>query len=106
MRNQVAIKRGPVVYCVESPDLPRGTDILDVYLPERAGLQATHRPAFLGGMTTIEGNVLLRSDKRKGMYRTITKPVWKSARTTFVPYYAWSNRGEAEMTVWMPVVWD
>lgn len=25
VRNQVAIKRGPVVYCVESPDLPEGT---------------------------------------------------------------------------------
>ena len=33
VRNQVAIKRGPVVYCIESPDLPEGTDILDVYLP-------------------------------------------------------------------------
>ncbi len=103
---KVAIKRGPVVYCIESPDLPSGAGILDVYLPEHSRLEPQYRADFLGGVTTIEGNVLLRSDKQKGMYRTITKPVWKSARTTFVPYYAWSNRGEAEMTVWMPIVWD
>lgn len=106
VRNQVAIKRGPVVYCIESPDLPDKTDILDVYLPEQAGLEAQDRPDFLGGMTTIRGNVLLRTDRKKGMYRTVTKPKWKTVETTFVPYYAWSNRGEAEMTVWMPIVWE
>jgi DUF1680 family protein len=106
VRNQVTIKRGPVVYCIESPDLPAGTDILDVYLPEQPDLIAQHRPNFLGGMMTISGNALLRSDTQKGMYRTLTRPAWESVRTTFVPYYAWCNRGQSEMTVWMPIVWD
>lgn len=106
VRNQIAVKRGPVVYCVETPDLPAGTDILDVYLPERSKLEVQHRPDFLGGMTTIDGDVLLRTDKRDGMYRTLDRPGWKSARVQFVPYYAWSNRGESEMTVWLPIVWE
>jgi len=106
VRNQVAIKRGPVVYCVESPDLPEGTSILDVYLPEKSRLSAQHRPQFLGGLTTIRGDVLLRVDKTEGMYRTVTKPTWRSVGTTFVPYYAWCNRGQSEMTVWMPIVWE
>lgn len=106
VRNQVAIKRGPVVYCVESPDLPDNTGILDVYLPQKTTLTAQHRPKFLGGLTTISGNVLLRSDQNKGMYRTLTTPTWKSVETTFVPYYAWCNRGQSEMTVWMPIVWE
>jgi hypothetical protein len=106
VRNQVAIKRGPVVYCVESPDLPENTDILDVYLPENSKLTAQYRPDFLGGLTTISGDVLLRSDKKEGMYRTMTKPKWKTVRTTFVPYFAWCNRGQSEMTVWMPIVWE
>jgi DUF1680 family protein len=106
VRNQVAIKRGPVVYCVESPDLPESTGILDVYLPENSKLEAQYRPDFLGGMTTIGGDVLLRRDKKQGMYRTMTKPVWQAVKTTFVPYYAWSNRGESEMTVWLPIVWE
>lgn len=106
VRNQVAIKRGPLVYCVESPDLPQRTGILDVYLPENCDLKAQYRPEFLGGLTTISGDVLLRSDKRSGMYRTLTRPTWNRVTTTFVPYYAWSNRGESEMTVWLPIVWE
>ncbi|MHC4995109.1 MAG: glycoside hydrolase family 127 protein [Planctomycetota bacterium] len=106
VRNQVAIKRGPVVYCVESPDLPDNTDILDVYLPQGSTLTARHRPDFLGGLTTISGNVRLRSDKKEGMYRTLTQPLWETVKTTFVPYFAWCNRGQSEMTVWMPIVWD
>ena len=106
VRNQVAIKRGPVVYCVASPDLPEGTGILDVDLPEGSDLKAQYRPDFLGGLTTISGDVLLRPDKRGGMYRTLTRPTWNRVKTTFVPYYAWSNRGESEMTVWLPIVWE
>ena len=106
VRNQVAIKRGPVVYCVESPDLPEGTGILDVYLPVNSKLVARYRPNLLGGLTTISGDVLLRSDQGESMYRTLTKPTWRAVRATLVPYYAWSNRGQSEMTVWMPIVWQ
>ena len=106
VRNQIAIKRGPVVYCIESPDLPQGTDILDVYIRGEKKLKAEYRPDFLGGMTTIRGEVLLRQDEGTGMYRTIKKPTWKPYEMNFVPYYAWSNRGRAEMTVFLPVIWN
>ena len=106
VRNQTAIKRGPVVYCIETPDLPESTDILDVYLPAKTRLDAQYRPEFLGGLTAINGNVLLRQDKKEGMYRTMEKPDWKKAKAQFVPYFAWSNRGQSEMTVWMPIVWE
>ncbi|VGO21733.1 glycoside hydrolase family 127 protein [Pontiella sulfatireligans] len=106
VRNQVAIKRGPLVYCVESPDLPEGAGILDVYFSGNADLRVEHRPDFLGGVSTINGSVLLRSDAKSGMYRTVKKPEFKLYETQFVPYYVWSNRGTAEMTVFMPVVWE
>ena len=32
-RNQVAVKRGPVVYCLESCDLPVGVRVQDVKVP-------------------------------------------------------------------------
>ena len=105
VRNQVAIKRGPIVYCMESPDLPEETSILDVYLDANADLEVQHRTDFLGGVSTIKGQVLIRSDKGNGMYRSIKKPSWESYSTQFVPYFAWSNRGLAEMTVFLPVVW-
>lgn len=105
VRNQVAIKRGPVVYCIESPDLPKGTDILDVYLPANANLTPQYRPDFLGGITTISGTIYVRPDDRNNMYRPVAQKDWKSYKTQFVPYFSWSNRGKAEMTVWMPIMW-
>ncbi len=105
VRNQVAVKRGPVVYCIESPDLPESASILDVYFPVDSKLTPQYQPDFLGGMTTIHADVLLRSDKKEGMYRTLDKPAWETVKTTLVPYYAWCNRGQSEMTVWMPIIW-
>lgn len=105
-RNQVAIKRGPVVYCVESPDLPADTDILNVYLDGNAALEVTYRPELLDGIAAISGTVLLRKDQRASMYRPVRQPQWERHKTQFIPYYAWSNRGLAEMTVFMPVVWN
>ncbi|MBU3021014.1 glycoside hydrolase family 127 protein [Aestuariibacter sp. A3R04] len=106
VRNQVAVKRGPVVYCVESPDLPSGTSITDVYLPSATALTSQHQPDLLGGITTIHGEVMLRKDNAPGMYRDVTKPEFVPYTAQFVPYFAWSNRGEAEMSVFLPVIWQ
>ncbi|TXF87977.1 glycoside hydrolase family 127 protein [Neolewinella aurantiaca] len=106
VRNQVAVKRGPVVYCLETPDLPAGRSILDAYLPADAGLKATYKPEMLGGITEIRGDLLLRKDKKEGMYNVLEKPEFERRKTSLVPYFAWSNRGEAEMTVWLPMIWQ
>lgn len=106
VRNQVAVKRGPVVYCIESPDLPKNTNILDVYISGKSPLAVNYQAGFLGGIATINGNILLRKDETEGMYRKVSRPEWESFETSFVPYFAWSNRGTAEMTVFMPIVWE
>ncbi|CAA6679633.1 MULTISPECIES: glycoside hydrolase family 127 protein [unclassified Lentimonas] len=107
IRNQVAIKRGPVVYCVESPDLPKDANIVDVYVSGDTELTLKHQPQFLGGLTTIHGNVLLRKDNAApGMYHEVKKPEFIPHDAQFVPYYAWSNRGAAEMSVFLPVIWS
>jgi len=105
-RNQAAIKRGPVVYCMETPDLPEGTSILDVYLPGDIKLKPSRDPELTDGCVTLKGQALLHRDQQTAMYTTLKKPEWKKINTQFVPYYAWSNRGTAEMTVWMPIVWE
>ncbi|GAA5510829.1 glycoside hydrolase family 127 protein [Novipirellula caenicola] len=104
-RNQTAVKVGPLVYCVESPDLPEDASTLDVYLPSDIQFEKQQDPSLLDGATTLTGEVLLKSDSRDSMYAPMGTPEWTSARVRFVPYYAWSNRGEAEMTVWLPLVW-
>lgn len=81
VRNQVAVKRGPVVYCMESPDLPKDTKILDVYIKGETPLKAEYHPELLGGLSTIKTEVLLRKDKKGGMYSTVEKPVFTPYKT-------------------------
>jgi len=105
VRNQLALKRGPLVYCIETPDLPENSSILDVYLDPHSDFQLTHKKDFLGGLTTISGNIYLRSYEGVGMYKSLESFNWDRHQTQFIPYYSWSNRGKAEMTVFMPAVW-
>ena len=106
VRNQVTIKRGPVVYCVESTDLPKNTNILDVYLPLNSELTVDYQPELLGGISTINANVKLRKDKKDGMYRELSNLEWENYNAQFIPYFSWANRGEAEMTVWVPILME
>lgn len=111
VRNQVAVKRGPVVYCVESADLPKEASVIDVYIKGDAKkLSAEYRSDFLGGVSAITGEVLLRKTQDgESMYHKVNNPSWEAYKTTFVPYYAWSNRNggkESEMTVFLPVIWE
>lgn len=106
VRNHVAVKRGPIVYCIESPDLPKDTNILDVYLASNAPLKPVHKPDFLGGTTVIETELLLRNNPVKDIYGNTSKPTFNKIESQLVPYYAWSNRGMAEMTVFLPMLWQ
>ncbi|MDO7173114.1 glycoside hydrolase family 127 protein [Mariniflexile sp. AS56] len=106
VRNQVAVKRGPIVYCIETPDLPKEASILDIYYNTNSPLNAVHKNDFLGGVTVVETELLLRTGKNDDMYQTVTKPSFTSFKTQLVPYFVWSNRGQAEMTVFMPIIWN
>lgn len=106
VRNQVAVKRGPMVYAVESADLPKDTAITDVYIASDKKLRPVHHDGFLGGITTIETELMIRKDKLKGMYNEVHKPTMEPFQTQLIPYFTWSNRGQGEMTVFMPIIWE
>jgi DUF1680 family protein len=110
VRNQVAVRRGPVVYVAESPDLPKDSEILDVYISTDSEFIPSLNTNFSGNndsVVTLKGELLIRKDNPKNeLYKKISKPEFKGYPTQLVPYYAWSNRGVAEMTVFMPIVWD
>jgi DUF1680 family protein len=104
-RNQVAIERGPIVYCLESPDLPKGVRIEDVTIPADAELTSRFDPKMLGGVTVIETTATVKSpsDWSDKLYRPLSRERQKEIRVRFIPYFAWSNRGASEMSVWVPV---
>jgi DUF1680 family protein len=104
-RGQVAVMRGPLVYCLESPDLPTGVRVDEVRIPATVRFHARRDAALLGGVTLLEGEArrLRRGDWNGILYRSFepTKPERIPVR--LIPYYAWANRGISHMTVWMPL---
>ncbi len=109
-RNQVAVKRGPVVYVAESIDMPKDTEILDVYISGNSTFKPELIANFSGSNDTIvalSGELLIRKDNPDNeLYKKVSQPTFDQHTTQLIPYYSWSNRGVAEMTVFMPVVWN
>jgi DUF1680 family protein len=105
-RNQVAVTRGPVVYCLESSDLPDGVGMEDVAIDPRGEWTAEHRPDLLGGITVLQGDAIVSApqDWTGQLYRRLDPSDSKRIRLQLIPYYAWANRGESQMTVWLPLV--
>jgi uncharacterized protein len=103
-RNQVAIQRGPIVYCLESPDLAGGIRIQDVVVPAEAKLVPRHMAELLQGITAIETEATVRpsGDWGDSLYRPLQRTSQPQIKVRFIPYYAWSNRGTSEMSVWLP----
>lgn len=104
-RNQVAVKRGPMVYCLESPDMPAATRVFDVALPSSAAFKPVTTKLDNTTLTALETNGLLINDKNwdKQLYRPLSQAK-KTIPLKLIPYYAWANRGQSEMTIWVPVV--
>lgn len=105
--NQVAIKYGPLVYCVESNDLPEGIKLKDlaVSLASPAAFSAK-REKIAGAevlVFTFDALAIQRPDWTKSqLYREVDARAPRPVSVKAVPYYAWGNRGDTEMTVWLP----
>jgi uncharacterized protein len=105
---QVALRRGPVVYCVESSDLPEGAPLRDVVVQATAADDALHeRSVRIAGRDAVAihapGGVLDRGAwDASTLYRPAGRAAARPITVVFVPYYAWGNRGDGEMTVWLP----
>jgi len=104
-RNQVAVKRGPVVYCLESPDVPAGRSIFDLSIPEDATFSVVPVKIAGSNLMLLEGkaNVVNNADWGKQLYREAKSKEQGKATIRLIPYYAWGNRGRSEMTVWIPI---
>lgn len=104
IRNQVVVKRGPLIYCLESMDIAKNVKIDDVLIP--ADIQLTPKKITIEGspIVALEGTAkLVNSNSWDG---TLYRPVVQAENTVevrLIPYYAWGNRGKGEMTVWMPL---
>jgi len=103
-RNQVTVKRGPLVYCLESPDL-KGAGVFDCAISSNASFVVEDMVIGNSKIKTLKTNLLMVNNEpwEGQLYREINalkKPI--SAR--LIPYYAWANRGKTDMSVWLPLI--
>ena len=91
LQGQLALQRGPLVYCVEWADNP-GFDIFDLVLNERPQPRFRFEPFRLGGIGLVEAR------------GTVDREPSGENEVNFraIPYFAWANRGPGKMTVWLP----
>jgi len=94
-KGKAAIQRGPLVYCVEWPDVKDG-QVLNLLVPENMKLKISHRPYWLYGVVAVEGDALaFKIDGQRGI-------ISEERKFLAIPYYAWAHRGRGEMAVWLP----
>ncbi len=104
---KVAVQRGPIVYCAESTDLPEGIELEQVRLPAESDWTMRHDPELLEGVTFLETTAVavdsLPLEEEVRLYREYRPGKKRTFQLRMIPYYAWNNRVEPEMTVWLPL---
>lgn len=102
-RNQVAVMRGPLVYCLESKDLPANVRVKDIYVSPEEIFKPVETTIAGSRIFMLEGKaVAMKGNEWKDtLYKEANKS-FESVRVSLVPYYAWDNRGQSEMSVWLP----
>ena len=101
-RGQVCVQRGPIIYCIESPDL-KGTDMDDITIPVNAKFTPVEIEIGGSNMIALETEAEVRQQKswENTLYREVSLDK-KKQTVRLIPYYAWGNRGKSDMTMWMP----
>ena len=102
-RNQVAVKRGPVVYCLESADLATN-NIFDIALPSSINLKPETINIDHSEIMSLVGEARLvkQEDWKNQLYREVAKKA-TPVTVRLIPYFAWGNRGHTNMQVWLPL---
>ncbi|GAB3652039.1 glycoside hydrolase family 127 protein [Echinicola sediminis] len=103
-RGQLAVKRGPLVYCVESMDLPDGKTVDDIVMSLEEPLSPEKFTIGNNELISLTGNVYYQNNGNwdNKLYREIGQTNYEKGTVRLIPYYSWANRGKGEMLVWLP----
>lgn len=98
---RVAVSRGPLVYCSEEVDNGAMLHLLSLH----PGSPSRQERTFIAGepvvALTMEGERTAPQDILDALYFPAKAGRCIPASIRLVPYYAWGNRGENEMSVWL-----
>ncbi|WP_193227720.1 glycoside hydrolase family 127 protein [Aureimonas psammosilenae] len=96
-QGRVALQRGPLVYCLEETDNGAGLNSLVLTSQSRFAYEEADG---LGGAPRLVAEGFKERLSGQGLYAA-EKPAREAATIRAVPYYAWDNRAEGEMLVWV-----
>lgn len=91
---RIAVMRGPVVYCAEGID--NGADIKSIALPAESVFELAESEFLLPILKTEA----YRPFENDSLYYEAVDD-YEKIPLTLIPYYAFANRGESEMQVWL-----
>ncbi|HET8896470.1 MAG TPA: beta-L-arabinofuranosidase domain-containing protein, partial [Protaetiibacter sp.] len=98
--NQVAVQRGPIVYAVESADLPEGVHLEQAALRRGAVLTPVEGEVAGARVVALEGEIAVLPPASEALYDDVDAAAVGAASVRLIPYFAWGNRGPSEMSVW------
>lgn len=97
-RGMVCVKRGPVVYCAEGIDNKEKLD--DIYIDTEGSISECFKKNLLGGVVTLSATAKSKKEQNSLYYELIRDN--KDTTLNLIPYYAWANREECDMSIWFP----
>jgi DUF1680 family protein len=110
IRGSLALERGPLVYCIESDDLPPGVVLEEVVLEPTVKPSITPRPDVQASLVGLIVPAIHRPGKPAGKWpyrrngasgnRAVEA---RAIEVGAIPYFAWANRSVEAMRVWIPV---
>lgn len=101
----VAVRRGPITYCIEEADNGKDLHLLSVDMKELYGEQDKIQIIETSELGQRVNKIVVpgyrKEEKQEKLYQEYEPPVYTETPLVFIPYFAWANRGEGEMRVWV-----
>lgn len=102
-RNQVAVMRGPVVYCLEQADLPDNINLFDLRMSSNTEFKPVQEAVLGQNLVFLQGEAIKENDlKWNSLYRKVSAEKEEKIPIRLIPYFAWGNREFGDMSVWLP----
>lgn len=103
--NQIAVERGPLVYCMETPDAALET-LDDLMLDWQEKFEPVSYDIAGRTVVALKGSAYcVQRDgyERESLYQPLHIGGFEKKEIRMVPYFSWDNRGFGEMRIWLPV---
>ncbi len=96
----VAVKRGPIVYCLENADNPI-YPLERIFLTPNSKIKETKIKGFPGSPIVLKINGKYISETNSKLLYHEKLPKSKNKTLIAVPFYLWDNRKKGSMRVWL-----